>query len=75
MKPGTYAGAKVEVLEGLDGTLRVQLEGHIVPSQEAPPRPGVLRDTTQMIARDVHPNNADSGWMHRYAQNRRECSC
>ena len=65
---GTYAGAKVEVLEGLDGTLRVQYEGRIVQSQEAPPRPGVLRDTTQMIARDVHPNNADSGWMHRYAQ-------
>ena len=66
--PGTYAGSKVEVLEGLDGTLRVQHEGRIIPSQEAPPRPGVLRDTTQMLARDVHPNNADSGWLHRYAQ-------
>ena len=68
VKPGTYAGSKVEVLEGLDGTLRVQHEGRIIPSQEAPPRPGVLRDTTQMIARDVHPNNADKGWMHRYAR-------
>ena len=68
VKPGTYAGAKVEVLEGLDGTLRVQHEGCIVPSQEAPPRPGVLRDTTQMIARDVHPNDADSGWLHKYAR-------
>ena len=40
---GSYAGAKVEVLEGLDGTLRVQHEGCIIPSQEAPPRPSVLR--------------------------------
>ena len=66
--PGSYAGSKVEVLEGLDGTLRVQHEGRIIPSQEAPPRPGVLRDSTQMPARNVHPNNADSGWMHKYAQ-------
>ena len=68
VEPGTYAGSKVEVLEGLDGTLRVQHEGRIIPSQEAPPRPGVLRDTTQMLARDVHPNNADNGWLHKYAQ-------
>ena len=68
VEPGTYAASKVEVLEGLDGTLRVQHKGRIIPPQEAPPRPGVLRDTTQMVARDVHPNNADSGWMHRYAQ-------
>ena len=67
-EPGTYAGSKVEVLEGLDGALRVQHEGRIIPSQEAPPRPGVLRDATQMPARDVHPNNADGGWMHKYAQ-------
>ena len=65
---GTYAGSKVEVLEGVDGTLRMQHEGRIIPSQEALPRPGVLRDTTQMIARDVHPNNAASGWLHRYAR-------
>ena len=39
----SYAGARVEVLEGLDGSLRVQHDGHIIPSQEAPPRPGVLR--------------------------------
>ena len=63
--PGSYAGSKVEVL---DGTLRVQHEGRIIPSQEAPPRPGVLRDSTQMPARNVHPNNADSVWMHKYAQ-------
>ena len=46
--PGTgrpsYAGAAVNVLEGLDGRLEVQHEERIVPSQEAPPRPSVLRD-------------------------------
>ena len=45
--PGTerpsYAGAVVEVLEGLDGRLAVRYQGEIVPSQEAPPRPGMLR--------------------------------
>ena len=45
--PGTerpsYAGAVVEVLEGLDGRLAVLYRGEIIPSQEAPPRPGMLR--------------------------------
>ena len=39
----SYAGAAVNVLEGLDGRLEVQHEERIVPSQEAPPRPSVLR--------------------------------
>ena len=33
----------MNVLEGLDGRLAVQHEERIVPSQEAPPRPSVLR--------------------------------
>ena len=45
--PGTerrsYAGAVVDVLEGLDGQLAVRYRGEIIPSQEAPPRPGILR--------------------------------
>ena len=54
----------------MDGTLRVQHEERIIPSQEAPgsTRPGVLHGSTQMPARSVHPNSADSGWMHKYAQ-------
>ena len=66
--PGTdrpsYAGAVVDVLEGLDGSLEVEHEGRIVPSQElpnnAPPRPSVLRG---FAGRTVHtpasqlPNN------------------
>ena len=39
----TYAGAAVDVLEGLDDSLAVQHEGRGIPSQEAPPRPSVLR--------------------------------
>ena len=38
----TYAGSVVDVLEGLDGALRVQPEGRDIPSQEAPPRPSIL---------------------------------
>ncbi len=34
----SYAGAVVEVLEGLDGRLRVRHEGRIINAQEAPPR-------------------------------------
>ena len=47
MLPGTerrsYVGAVVEVLEGLDSQLVVRYQGEIIPSQEAPPRPGLLR--------------------------------
>ena len=39
----TYSGAAVDVLEGLDNSLAVQHEGCDIPSQEAPPRPSVLR--------------------------------
>ena len=40
----SYAGAVVEVLEGLDGRLRVRHEGRIINSQEAPPSPVFLRN-------------------------------
>ena len=35
----SYAGAAVDVLEGLDGQLSVRHEGRIVPAQGAPPSP------------------------------------
>ena len=41
----------VDVLEGLDGRLAVQHEGRIVASQEAPPRPSILRS---FDTRNVH---------------------
>ena len=40
----SYAGAAVEVLEGLDGRLSVRHEGRILPAQEAPPSPVFLRN-------------------------------
>ena len=73
--PGTdrpsYAGAVVNVLEGPDGRLEVQHEERIVPSQEAPPRPSVLRG---FVGRTVHtpiphlPSNGLGGkWVARLA--------
>ena len=41
-RPG-YTGAVVDVLEGLEGQLEVRHGDRIIPSQEAPPRPGILR--------------------------------
>ena len=56
----TYAGAAVDVVEGLDGNLVVQHEGHDIPSQEALPRPSVLRGfagrTTHTLVIQ-HPTN------------------
>ena len=43
MERPTYAGVKVDVLEGLDGQLIVEHEGQLIPSQEAPPHPNILR--------------------------------
>ena len=40
----SYAGAAVEVLEGLDGRLSVRHEGGILAAQEAPPSPVFLRN-------------------------------
>ena len=40
----TYAGLTVEVLEMLDSELVIEHDGQVIPSQEAPPRPSVLRD-------------------------------
>ena len=59
------------MLEGLDGGLEVEHEGLIIPSQEAPPRPSVLRGFS---GRTVHtpvsqlPNNGlGRRWIDRLA--------
>ena len=39
----TYAGVQVEVQENLEGRLLVQYQGQTIPTQEAPPRSGMLR--------------------------------
>ena len=39
----TYAGVQVETQEDLEGRLLVQYQGQTIPTQEAPPRSGMLR--------------------------------
>ena len=67
----TYAGAAVDVLEGLDGNLAVQHEGHNIPSQEAPQRPSVLRGfpgrTTHTLAIQQPTNGLSRKWAARLA--------
>ena len=46
----SYAGAKVEVLELPGGSLRIQHQGKIIPSREAPGSPGALRATSGALA-------------------------
>ena len=46
----SYAGAKVEVLELPDGSLRLQHEGKTIPTREAPKSPGALRATSGALA-------------------------
>jgi len=41
-----YAGVRAEIQEHLDGKLAVSYGGRIIPTQEAPPRPGILRATS-----------------------------
>ena len=56
----SYAGAAVEVLEGLDGRLSVRHEGRILPAQEAPPSPVFLRNGHQNSAAvPVAPSDAN----------------
>ena len=56
----SYAGAVVEVLEGLDGRLRVRHEGWIINAQEAPSRPVFLRNGHgNSLAPPVSPAESD----------------
>ena len=62
----SYAGAVVEVLEGLDGQLRVRHEGRIINAQEAPPSPVFLRNGRGGSATPLLPapqaNYSDQRW-------------
>ena len=62
----SYAGATVEVLEGLDGQLSVRHEGRIIAAQEAPAGPVSLRNghgpyTVPPVA-SVGVNHWDERW-------------
>ena len=62
----SYASAVVEVLEGLDGRLRVRHEGRIINAQEAPPSPAFLRkghgDSATHLASPAGANHLDQCW-------------
>ena len=68
--PGTerpsYAGAAVEVLEGLDGRLTVRHEGRIVAAREAPPSPVFLRNGHRRSATAPVPPSGASGLGQRW---------
>ena len=74
--PGTdrpsYAGAVVDVLEGLDGQLAVQHEGQIIPTQKAPQRPNILRNFTERTTPTPSPHIDSNGlgrrWVDKLAQ-------
>ena len=56
----TYAGAQVEIQVHLDGSMVACYEGRVIPSQEAPPRPSVLRDR---ILIDSNKNTGFPGYL------------
>ena len=62
----SYAGAVVEVLEGLDGRLRVHHEGRIINAQEAPPSPAFLRNgqggSAATLVSPAGANYSDRRW-------------
>ena len=68
--PGTerrsYAGAAVDVLEGLDGQLAVRYQGEIIASQEAPPRPGILRSFNGSSSHGTPPRPDLNGLSRRW---------
>jgi transposase len=57
--PGTehpsYAGVRVEVQERLDGHLVVCYQGRVIPTREAPPRPGLLRSGDRIPQHEPAP--------------------
>ena len=68
----SHAGAVVEVLEGLDGQLAVQHEGSVISSQEAPPRPNILRNfggkTVHSPVPHLDMNSLGMRWINKLAQ-------
>ena len=62
----SYAGTVVEVLERLDGQLAVRYQGAIIPSQEAPPRPGILRRFNGSSSHELPPYRGLKGLGRRW---------
>lgn len=51
----SYAGVRVEVQERLDGHLVVCYQGQVIPTREAPPRPGLLRSGDRIPQHEPAP--------------------
>ena len=64
----SYAGSNVEVIEMLDGELVVAHHRHIIPSQEAPPRPGILRSFNERSPHEFVPRTGLSGLGRRWTE-------
>ena len=64
----SYAGAAVEVLEGLDGRLSVRHEGHAIATQEAPPNPVFLRNGHRRSASVTVPTSGAHGLGERWIE-------
>ena len=64
----SYAGSNVEVIEMLDGQLVVEHHGHIVSSQEAPPRPGILRSFNERSPHEFVPQIERNGLGGRWTE-------
>ena len=62
----SYAGATVEVLEGLDGQLSVRHEGRIVAAQEAPSDPVSLRNGHPPSSNPPVPSIGVNHWDERW---------
>ena len=69
--PGTdrpsYAGAVVDVLEGLDDSWRCSTRGQIIPTQKAPQRPNILRNFTERTVPTPAPHLDSDGLGRRWA--------
>ena len=64
----SYAGSNVEVIEMLDGELVVEHHGHILSSQEAPPRPGILRSFNERSPHEFVPQIDRNGLGRRWTE-------
>ena len=62
----TYLGAHVEVQERLDGKLVVHYKGRTIPTQEAPPRPGVLRALNGARGHNFNTDRFLNGGVHKH---------
>ena len=58
----SYAGVRGEVLERPDGRLPVEYKGRMIPTQEAPPRPSLMRVLSQTPSLNGSANG--SGYHH-----------